>query len=447
MALPVDKHLKTLEKFGWDISRKQVEKNIDFFDFIRDSRILYNMRGYQKTAETSGYAHEGLKQPIRFKDDQPCFLVKNAYRSWADFKDKVEVNPATKEIFSKNNSEKYWNYFLYPKQESSRIGLNSDSRFRQVRPVYALSDLDKTALGLQERHCACQLFTSNNSLLSKVSHVGLRLIDQNGLVYSCGLETLLTEPKFTDQAFLGTYNATITSLDYDEFAPFTERRVTTFAISDEQFAQALVKVQEYAGKNICFNRARQNCLSYSKQIAKIAGLPVPETLLPFNEALWMQIKETSVGSAIDKIVTVVGAIFAFIADLPIIGLPFSAIGYVLHKIATMFNNLIFMSFGFAQPIENVPEGAIDEPHQKDGDLTWFTSGSKGLTDLFNDETCKIDLTIPLVNWQLKDLEQRPATWKESEKPAKLEIGQGHTIVYQAEEDGPRFFIAPTLVTE
>ena len=207
----------------------------------------------------------------------PLILVQGNWMRWEDLNKIVRYDEKKKEIVSRDDPEKEWNYF-------APNGLTQQKRYNQIYPVYQLSKAERALIEAEgEKFGAIdlpkdksqlrymQVFTSHNSPFAKLSHVAFRLIDENGKVYSSGFETPSSEIPFDKQKFVGTYHISIASLDYDELKPYFSRRVTTIPLTEEQYTKAFKKMERYSQKKLSLNRLHQNCATYTTNIMRAAG--------------------------------------------------------------------------------------------------------------------------------------------------------------------------------
>ena len=382
--------------------------------------MIYSIRGYQsslKNKETTPQ-EELLKEGIHLDTDgHPCLLKEGKWVRWENLKTEIQFDREKRELVSIDGKTD-WNYYYNPL--TGDCGLNPQSRYKQVRPIYQLSEEEMKTLGVGKKKYALQVFTSDNSMLSKVSHVGLRLINENGQVYSLGYETPTSEVKYTHQAIAGCYDATIASLDYDEFAKFKTRRVTTLPISQNQYDMALSRVKKYSQKPLRFNRAYQNCATYVTDIMRQAQIhETPSIACTVKDSLWDLVTEIPyIGIILNKIKNVVQAVFELLSVIPLIGLAFKAIIYVNNKVFTVLGNLFVLSLGGgkgSKPNADALEDSIDNRNE----LTYFKLLYTHWGDLLSEKTDKVHAPKRLVDWQLE---------------------QKETYIHKFE--GPKFYIVP-----
>ncbi len=416
---PTDKKtINTWAKFGWtgnstphrDFS--SLFKHPDCVEFLRKSGLLYTIRGYQHTLDTSNGSLDpkmlNMKEGIRLDTDgHPLLLVNGDWMRWENLKHSVEYDPKKKIIVSKNQPSEEWNYF-------SPNGLCQRGRYNDLYPIYPLSQNDQATLKAhgekffrgnvpqelqdQKKWHYMQVFTSHNSLIAKLSHVGLRLINKEGEVHSFGFETLETDTPFLQQYTVGSYNAGITSLDYDEFKPFKSRRVTTIPLTDEQYNQAMERVTTHSKKTLRFNRMHQNCAVYVTDIMNVAGHPVkidctlPELILDLGPRF----------QTIRKVKNAIKCFFQRILSPCVIKLITAVRNSVIaiaKRISSFFTNLLALYFGAGKGSK--PDAEIKERNLNNNDgLHYFNRLIETWGDTLKNEPAMIYSPARLVNWQL-----------------------------------------------
>jgi len=395
----VGKARRLWEKYNWNNGNRDfssiLTKHPDCAEFLYESGLVFMIRGYQHTLDRfprEPYSDlEAMREGIRLDayDEHPLFWVNGEWVHWGDLKERIRWDAKAKRIVSTHNPEEEWNYF-------APSGLCPRSHYSDVYSIYQLCTDEMSALQIEaekffqgdvpetfeqnkNRWHYLQVFTSHNMFLSKFSHASARLIDAEGAVYSDGLETSDAEIPFKEQSLLATYNGYVTSLDYDEFKPFTSRRVTTIPLTEEQFNNALQKVKTYAVTPLRFNRMHQNCSTYVTNIMKAAGHPLDiRSTLPgligdlFPHVPWISRIRNYIGSSI------------FMA--------------IPRKISSIFTNLVGLYLGTTKstPLKpGIPETGIDNAEE----MQYFEKLITKPSDIFSDEAAIIYSVPRLVNWQ------------------------------------------------
>jgi len=106
-------------------------------------------------------------------------------------------------------------------------------------------------------------------------HVGFRLVDQSGNVYSTGI---ITAPE--DEFREGAQNTFITVtgspgiVDWEEFRPHEGRVVTSIPMTEKTHENILKELNLMREEKVRFNLLKQNCGRLATQIARIAGVRI-----------------------------------------------------------------------------------------------------------------------------------------------------------------------------
>ena len=412
---PSKKDLKTerlWEKYGWTGAQPSrdltslLTKYPDCAHFLRKSGLLFMIRGYQHTLDRSHESTdpgiEEMQDGIKLDpyDGHPLLFVEGDWTRWEDLSTWITYDSKKKKIVSSDNPAEEWNY-------CAPDGLCRIGRYNEIYPIYHLSESDQAALQKQgekffqgnvpeklqndrKRWHYLQVFTSENGPISKLSHVGLRLIDANGAVYSLGFETS-DEIPFKEQYFVGSYDVGITSLDYDEFKPFNARRVTTIPLTGDQYRNAMKQIEAYSKGPMRFNRMHQNCSTYATSVMRAAGHPMDvRSTLP--ELIVDLVPDLPVCS---KIARAIGGFFKWIFPSCICHL----LGAIAIKISTVCTNLIAYCFGSTQgspPHPKAENGGIENQDK----MNYFDRLVESPEDLLSEEAAIIYSPAKVVNWQL-----------------------------------------------
>jgi len=378
--------------FGWE-PIVSLDDHPDFFQFLRQTHLLYAIRGYQKTFQQSGLSGP-METGIRSINGEPHLLKEGQWISWETIRNELTYDPKSKYILDQQGRQ--WNYF-YPN------GLVPQSTINHVEPIYTLTPEEMGRLDANP--CVVQIFTTDK----RVSHAGLRLINQLGQVYSFSFETLASEVTMKDTScfdFLATVNAHITSPDYAEFDKFKERRVTSLPITEEQFTKALEKVRHYANSPLRFHFIHQNCGTFVADIMRHIGQPIPINCWVRGFA-WEMAKDVPfLGPIVLAIDAVVRAIF-YILDkitpnfiqVPIL-FTITILTYIPMKICTIFRNCLMVILGGTK-CNAPPKPGAENKWDNSERLTSFDRHIHHWTDIFRDDLGKIYTTSEIMYWQLK----------------------------------------------
>lgn len=383
-------------QYGWEHLPKN---HPDFCSFLQKTKLIYKIRGYQNSLQDSTRPGiEKLKEAIHLDHDgHPCLLKQGEWTRWETLKQEISYNPKTRELVSRKNHEEEWNYFHNPLNGAQ--GLNPQTRYNKIEPTHQLSESEMKRLGMDGTQCLLQVFTTDVYLLSKVSHVGLRLIAQNGEVYSLGYEAPSWETKFDEQAKAGNYDAAISSQDYDEFTKFKSRRVTSIPITHEQLDMALNRAHAYSKQPLRFSRVRQNCATFAIDMMRAAQVQPPEITCKIREFFWDYIIDVPyLGKVLEKTQKVVQKIFEILSTIPIVGYLFKGITYVSNKMLTIIDNLLLLSFGGSRG--SLPQPDTEDELDNRERLTYFSRVIKTWKDIFSDDTDLIFAPKRLIEWQL-----------------------------------------------
>lgn len=270
-----------------------------------------------------------------------------------------------------------------------------------------------------ERTCVIQLTTSykprmglprsglTQNAIETFNHIGMRIIDQNGKVYSTGYEMTAANNAATfgsPRTFLGTANAKGAWPDFDDVRPFDERHVTTIAISEEEFRQVKQFVEET--KDARFNAVKQNCAKHVSEAFKKVGVEIPvfqDCYDYFANALPSLDQIPVVGKPLSWVVkaisTVANAIFKFISWITpeFIKFPFRV---VWEGIKTVHANLWMLILGANKM---TPRDPTDPRSQEDViDNTRMSSFSRmfrNWKDIFNPELRQFASSRKVMDWQ------------------------------------------------
>jgi len=396
---------KWIRKFGWDELLKPalLERPgyANFLNFLYESRLIFTIRGYQASSQGVDSA---LKKGIQFVNGEPYFLMEGRWTVWNEIFDTLQ-NDLQSGIPGQDPAAA-WSY-IYPH------GFTKQTRFNWIGKVHQMTSEEMDRLykhgktffqGQQgqtekmpsQENCAfLQVVTNAESFLG--GHVAVRLIDQNGKLYSLGFgRQKIKNPLAMIFSILGTVNAGISSIDYTEFGKFDVRRVTTVPVNLETFHRLVQKVQDYAATPLRFNFLHQNCVTFTADLLREAGAPV-EVRTPsgseivFNAfapqcirktAQWAQNFFANTPNCIRKPIQFIAAV----------------ITYLPSKIFTLLKNLFVLILGAGKMNNSPKPGAENELENKDR-LTSFNHLFNNWTDLFKD----IPISVPykIADWQME----------------------------------------------
>jgi hypothetical protein len=408
----------------------------DFLDFLYNSNIFYSIRGYETSLKDS---NSELKDGIRIIGGQPHLLKEGQWTAWNHILENIKPGPTEGKYLLKNvqNEWEECNY-LYPN------GLIAQTRYNWIKPVHQLNPNEMGRLyehGVKffkqvhavpsRENCGfIQVFTAGTGRLGQMGHVGLRMIDKEGAVYSFGFETPNNEAKIAFGNWfsaLATYNVTIASRDFKEFSKFDIRRTTTIPIDEEKFQAALQKVRNYAETALRFNMLHQNCLTFTLDILETAGIPVNIRTSSFMYGLYELLRPSIqripfLGPVVLKVICIASQTFRTITKYTPAPICFVAkvITFIPCLILTMVKNSVFLVFGAWKQATPPKAGAENETNNAER-LTSFNRIFNHWTDFFKDDAITMSLPYKFSDWQME---------------------QGSTEIYKF--NGPQFYVVPPV---
>ncbi len=303
--------LNIVDKNGSPLTTKQKEqlfhKHFEDIKTLADSRLIFSIAGFQHTTKAGKESHalvfDGYNISMKINGEtKPVSWIKENL-VW----DKEECVFATKD-----NKNERWNYF-------SPNGLVSIDRFyhhedakdsnypvanEKLSTIENLSTDELEAVLTQGKKfhpaeladvvknhkCVLQIVTNPRPVVSNTEfnhnlnkqipvHCGIRLITEDGSVYSTGFGSTLEEDKFNGwfNHYFSSINGQPTNLDYEEFRTHDGRITTSISIDDEQSEKILNNLNLYRKESIRFNILRQNCMRLGQDCLSMAGVPVDIT--------------------------------------------------------------------------------------------------------------------------------------------------------------------------
>ncbi len=295
--------------------------------FIFDTGSIFHMQAHENSFGTP---------VVQIENGTPHMLVEGKLMSWDSIKEMLVYDKKQWTYVSKNNLEERWNY-LSPDGFVKKDRLVYDALY----PVGVLQENERKALvefanthGEDHKDAVIQIFTSKyRSSLSRnwltenyideyPYHVGLRLVDNKGQVYSFGLEIesegfekLHNDPFST---FMTT-DAHISASDFDERKKFISRTVTTLPLSQEKVDELLCYVRDVNKAGLRYNLFKQNCTGFAAAVMDKAGYPIHTRI---------------------KFFTGLGKIMPTFSKIPYIGAPLSSLASsIKNAVAPIFSTL------------------------------------------------------------------------------------------------------------
>ena len=404
----------------------------DFLDFLYTSKLFHFIRGYETSLKNS---ESPLKEGISILNGEPHLYKDGKWTHWKEIIAELEYDPQQREIVTKNSLLE-WNY-VYPR------GLIQQSRYNWIEPVHQLNEAEMDKLyeqgskfcksneqvPLKEKCGFIQVFTAGKSRLGQLGHVGFRMIDRKGHVYSFGFETPNNEAEIAlSRIFssLATYNVTIASLDFKEFRRFDIRRTTTIPITEDQFHATLEKIKGYATTPIRFNMLHQSCVTFASHILKTVGVDVEVKTTSIARGVYDLImpavfKISYIGPVIKKIISVVDRIFTIISEYTPKPICFLAkvITFIPCIFLNMIKNSVLLMFGAGKQGSAPKSFEINTGIDNSAQLMSFHRLFNHWTDFFKEDSIVINLPHRVSDWQME---------------------QGSTEI--TEYIGPQFYVVP-----
>lgn len=417
--------------FRWTTLTSIIEKHPDCAKFLKESGLLFAIRGYQHSIERRGETlpgEENMKMGIRFdRDDHPLLLKEGEWVRWDVIKKEICFDKKNKELVSTNDPSIEWNYF-YP------FGLVPGSRYNQVKSIYRLNANE--IAGLQEhaaryyeinpdtdpgavKNCFIQVYTTDRkSQPLGVSHVGVRLIDNEGRIYSLGYEMPTEQQKhITRSAFtiLATDKVTIASLDYDEFRPFDDRYVTTIPISAAKAKKILDQMKEYTHQPLRFNYMRQNCARFAVEVLHLAGVSDIKPTANLSEVFARALLPSNIFAVLQKGIEKISSVAIIIFNkmhthasdtTDALVFVYAVVTFIPRKIGTVAKNILICILGGRKAASPLPPG-VEDDRNNDQQLTPFSRVIVHWKDLFDEDLGTLYFPPKITEWQKK----QPSTIK------------------------------------
>ncbi|HEX2582590.1 MAG TPA: DUF4105 domain-containing protein, partial [Chlamydiales bacterium] len=255
-----------------------------------------------------------------------------------------------------------------------------------------------------------QVFTAGKSRINQFGHVGLRMIDQEGKVYSFSFETPNHEANLGLRnlfSLFATYNVTIASPDFKEFSKFDVRRTTTIPVTEEKFHEALEKIKKYAATPLRFNSLHQNCMTFALDILETVGIHADLKTSSVIHGFFSLIRPAvenipCIGPVLQKVIYIAKQIFTLIIDYTPRPICFvvKVITFIPCLILTMIKNTAFLILGAAKVGTPPNPAAENEPNNAER-LTSFNRVFNHWTDFFKDDALNMSLPYQFIDWQME----------------------------------------------
>lgn len=457
---------KQLHGLGFDRSITQlVYTHPDFVDDMLESGVLRKLVSFRNSMPSGPQNHE-IKLAA---DGAPCFKVNGQWTSWTDLtvngfipagthekrklkydldKDRfltthVEVDGKWEPWAEKHPTIEGWNYI-------SPGGLVAKERFEfdELYPVEQLTPAEyqklrqhadtyfetnpETDRGIA-KDCIFQVVTAKpndwltvplpggwygkNLRENAPRHVGLRVINPKGEVYSFGFQIHPNDSEYLLKGMpwraLATVRGKFSTPDYEDSRRCNEKTVTSVPVTSKRAEEILKFVGEQNRSGSRFNFLRQNCGRAGAAVIEVAGIPI-DTRISVGEFFGMVLPDLAdvpyIGKPLDWLIkavkTVVNGVFQVISQIAPPVVIKAAIGIkdmifaFIGKIQTIATNALVSILGGTKMGSPLPDGVEDEPAKSSG-FSWFSRVIREPMDYFKESTCTLFHSSAVVAWQKK----------------------------------------------
>ncbi len=238
-------------------------------------------------------------------------------------------------------------------------------------------------------------------------HVGFRVINENGDVYSSGFAASPEEGLYrtgTSKIF-SSVNGLPAVLDYEEFRPHDGRLVTSVPMTKKQCDDIIYKLNTMRKKGVRFNILTQNCSYMATEMAEVAGVHIEHKLKrpKIFEYLFPHFSSFPPLNYIVKKVSSLSERISKKTMLPSIGTTVGAvrsiIDWAMKPVNVLLNgmtNLALLAFGAGagSPIKKGLYGEKPGEHMKS-----FYSLIQSPKDIFSDDPSTVYHSGPIIAWQ------------------------------------------------
>lgn len=410
----------------------------DQIEFLFRTRLIYSIKGQETTSRNPSliqqhqlqYTDKDVKIRLHCENEKGPQWI-----SISELMDKSKFHYDADKACLVDNEGNSWNYFKDGLQKVDRwegsdfIPVAKISKEEQSvllehakkfwnDPSASVYEASRVSKSTEQDTCVVQLFMCPRGVLKKPSlanvplHAAIRLVDNEGNVYSTGFGSTIEEDKFNkgQSNFLATINGMPTLMDYEETRPDDGRVTVSLSISRDELDKIVNKLSEYRQNTIRFNILRQNCTRLAINVlheagvdvsnrANVVGMYIDQSLPnPIHEGLRKinRVYESIVPSFVRQVVRYLMMPITFIATLIYIGV----------------SRLLLWALGSRK---GSPENAQPSPNAKpnkvaDQELLQFKNASKTI-DYF-DDPLRIYHSTPLLRWMLAQSSTTVAEYKE-----------------------------------
>lgn len=403
-----------------------------------DTRLIYSILGLQNSTSEGKIKH---RLDVHDNGDgtfELMILKEGRFQSIKDIKKLLEFDKKEGMLCSRGNTDERWNYLNNGLVAVDRFFHHDRSHLENypvqnqyLHEVTQLSALEMSKLlahaqkgvaeedsSKQDRSAVVQFIThprfsnESNLLLNNLDaqvpvHCGIRVITNDGKVYSTGFGSTLDEDKFNTglDKYLATINGQPTNIDYEEFRAHEGRITTSLAVTQENAEKILEQLNSYRREGIRFNILKQNCMRLGTNVLSMAGteldirvsldttllrcLPDSKNIPVFGSLLSKTFKViSSISDLIDKKTPqVVKDIFKDIKDCAF---------YIPRKLGTIVKNILVYSLGGVVASPQFSKSLSNNELNQDS----LESFNCLLSSIFDDEASDIHHSSVFINWQL-----------------------------------------------
>ena len=387
----VKKIIQCIEKIEAKLVRSSLNESVienlrtaaftapDFITFAFSSGLVYQLLAFKTAFNTEAFRLN--------EDNAPQLCIEGKWKNWNEVKEEIAFDPRRGKFYSLSDESISWTFVSEGFIQKDRtkyetlfpVGKLTEEHYRKLY-THATKELSETEKG--EKRAILQCYTTKrgmgctrngiteNFYNEAPTHIGLRLIAEDGTVYSLGLEVDLEQlPEIQPGGlancltYFSTVNARVAIFDYEEPKKFHERSVTSLPITQRRMDEIIEQISKANNglneKNPArFSFAGYNCTSFGKDILKIGGYSV-DTTMTLEEGISRMLPSIFeipyFGKPLQKIVQGVKDITASIFKkiTPVIPAEIknritgvvSALNYIPMKIYTFLKNCLMLAAG------------------------------------------------------------------------------------------------------
>ena len=282
-----------------------ISKFFEEIQFLITTGIIYNIIGYQNATKHGKSEHQ-----IKFTDSNVLIKVQGRMKTVLSIMQEFEWDSIESMLKIKNHEPpQRWNYIseegFVPEDRFLRHEELSAEEIEQqfkLIPAFKLSSDEMRRLynhvsPNDDQSCILQFSTNPRNIKDHglkqgwstqfPIHIGIRIINDAGEVYSTGFGSTLEEDKTcaTIHQFFASINGQPTMLDYEEMRVHEGRVVTSIPISSEGANKVLNTLNHYRKSTIRFNPIRQNCVALIEDLLEIIEKPL-DTKIQISRSIY-----------------------------------------------------------------------------------------------------------------------------------------------------------------